>query len=126
MVARALLLVALSLAGCGSKSSTESTTPSNAGGTSGPPPAVAPASRGDARVIQRTQVGGVIELGGDRSGAMQAAEQEMSAHCGPNNFTIVQEGEEVVGADTLGGSGATVRTETAWRVHYQCNGPASP
>lgn len=58
------------------------------------------AACGSARVIQRTQAGGVIELQGDRNKAMEQANQEMAAHCGPNNYTIVQEGEEAIGTDT--------------------------
>jgi hypothetical protein len=108
---------------------------------------VALAACGSARVIQRTQAGGVIELQGDRGKAMEQANQEMASHCGPNNFTIVQEGEEAIGTDTYtredtsagshtsrngrtttGGSTTTgtqsTRTATAWRVHYQCNGAA--
>ena len=106
---------------------------------------VALAACGSARVIQRTQVGGVIELQGDKGKAMEQANQEMAAHCGPNNYTIVQEGEEAVGTDTVtqqntqdtehtSRNGRTTtedtqsqqvqstRTATAWRVHYQCNG----
>ena len=106
---------------------------------------VALAACGSARVIQRTQAGGVIELQGDRGKAMEQANQEMASHCGPNNYTIVQEGEEAIGTDTYsredtsggsstsrdgrhtrGGSTTTgqqsTRTATAWRVHYQCNG----
>jgi len=109
------------------------------------------AACGSARVIQRTQQGGVIELQGDRGKAMEQANGEMASHCGPNNYTIVQEGEEAVGTDTYtredtnagqhtsrdgrtttGGATTTgqqsTRTATAWRVHYQCNnaggGPA--
>jgi hypothetical protein len=107
------------------------------------------AACGSARVIQRTQAGGIIELQGDRGKAMEQANQEMTAHCGPSNFTIVQEGEEAVGTDTFvredtnagsttsrdgrrTQSGATTtgqqstRTATAWRVHYQCNGAGGP
>ena len=103
------------------------------------------AACGSARVIQRTQAGGVIELNGDRGKAMEQANQEMAAHCGPNNYTITQEGEEAIGTDTYSRedtsaaatqsrSGRTqyadsttqgqqsTRTATAWRVHYQCNG----
>ena len=106
---------------------------------------VVSAACGSARVIQRTQAGGVIELQGDRGKAMEQANQEMAAHCGPNNYTIVQEGEEAIGTDTYSRedtsaasqtsrsgrtttAGATTtgqqstRTATAWRVHYQCNG----
>ena len=110
---------------------------------------VALAACGSARVIQRTQAGGVIELQGDRSKAMEQANQEMASHCGPNNYTIVQEGEEAIGTDTYtqqntqdtehtSRSGRTTtadsqtqgvqstRTATAWRVHYQCNNAGAP
>ena len=103
------------------------------------------AACGSARVIQRTQTGGVIELQGDRGKAMEQANQEMAAHCGPNNFTILQEGEEPVGtttytredtasdsatsrtgrrssSDTTTTTTQTTRTAVAWRVHYQCGG----
>jgi hypothetical protein len=105
------------------------------------------AACGSARVIQRTQTGGIIELQGDRGKAMEQANQEMASHCGPSNYTIVQEGEEAIGTDTYtredtnagsttsrdgrtttGGATTTgqqsTRTATAWRVHYQCNGAA--
>src|SRR5262245_61756704 len=62
---------------------------------------VALAACGSAKVIQRTQTGGVIELQGDRGKAMEQANSEMAAHCGPNNFTITQEGEEAIGTDTF-------------------------
>jgi hypothetical protein len=73
----------------------------------------------------------------------------MASHCGPNNWTIIQEGEEAIGTDTYtredtnagsttsrdgrttqGGATTTgqqsTRTATAWRIHYQCNGAAGP
>lgn len=104
---------------------------------------------GSARVIQRNQNGGVIELSGDRGKAMEQANSEMSSHCGPNNYQVVQEGEEAVGTDTFtredtaqdsatsrsGRHSSTdstttgqqsTRTATAWRVHYQCNGAGGP
>jgi hypothetical protein len=103
------------------------------------------AACGSARVIQRNQNGGVIELSGDRGKAMEDANSQMASHCGPNNYQIVQEGEEAVGTDTFtredtsqdsaqsrsGRRSSTdttttgqqsTRTATAWRVHYQCNG----
>ena len=110
--------------GCGGDTKPSATPVSNTSGASDPTPPPS-TTVGDARVVQRTQAGGVIELVGDREGAMQTASKHMSAHCGPDNYTITQEGEEVVGTDTLAGpnaSGATVRTDTAWRVHYQCFG----
>lgn len=102
---------------------------------------------GSARVIQRNQSGGIIELNGDRGKAMEQAHREMGAHCGPNNYQIVQEGEEAIGTDTIaredtaedtrtsrsGRRSSTdsstvqqtsTRTATAWRVHYQCGGAA--
>ena len=108
---------------------------------------VALAACGSAQVIQRTQQGGVIELQGDRGKAMEQANQEMASHCGPNNFTVTQEGYEAIGTDTYttqnaqdtehtSHSGRTTtdqqttqgvtstRTAQAWRVHYQCNGAA--
>lgn len=107
------------------------------------------AACGSARVIQRNQNGGIIELQGDRGKAMEQANSEMAAHCGPNNFSVVQEGEEAIGTDTFsredtaqdtavsrnGRRASTdstttgqqsTRTATAWRVHYQCNGAAGP
>jgi hypothetical protein len=104
---------------------------------------------GSARVIQRTQAGGVIELQGDHGKAMEQANQAMAGHCGPNNFTVVQEGEEAIGTDTFtredqstdsktsrngrrSASDTTTtgqqstRTATAWRLHYQCGGPGAP
>ena len=104
---------------------------------------------GSARVIQRNQNGGVIELSGDRGKAMEQANSEMASHCGPNNYQIVQEGEEAIGTDTYtredqssdsatsrsGRRSSTdtttqgvqsTRTATAWRVHYQCNGAGGP
>ena len=107
------------------------------------------AACGSARVIQRTPAGGVIELSGDRGKAMEQANQQMASHCGPNMYTITQEGEEAVGTDTFqredtsatdqtSRSGRTntsdstttgqtsTRTANAWRVHYQCNGAGGP
>jgi hypothetical protein len=107
------------------------------------------AACGSARYVQRTQTGGVIELQGDRTKAMEQANQNMAQHCGPNNFTIMQEGEEAIGTDTYSREDTSAaadqsrdgqharadstttgqqstRTATAWRVHYQCNGAGGP
>jgi hypothetical protein len=107
------------------------------------------AACGSARVIQRTQTGGIIELQGDRGKAMEQANSEMARHCGPNNYTIVQEGDEAIGTDTVTREDTATdvnssrsgrhqsadstttgvqqtRTATAWRVHYQCNGAGGP
>ena len=74
------------------------------------------AACGSARVIQRTQAGGVIELQGDRGKAMEQANQEMAAHCGPNNYTIVQEGEEAIVTDTY------TREDTSADAHTSRSG----
>jgi len=107
------------------------------------------AACGAARVIHQDQTGGVIELQGDQGQAMQQATQQMAAHCGANNFTIMSQGEEAIGTDTItqqsqatdsttSRSGRTsstdttattqqsTRTATAWRVHYQCGGAGAP
>ncbi len=99
------------------------------------------AACGSARVIQRNQGGGVIELSGDRGKAMEDANGQMASHCGPNNWQITQEGEEAIGTDTVvredssaSRSGRhqtttgqeSTRTATAWRIHYQCNGAGGP
>lgn len=93
---------------------------------------------GHARLVSRTQYGGVYALEGDRNKAMEDASSQMSAHCrGP--YTIVAEGENVVGADSaqqnetyvkddgtvVNQGGASTREATEWRVQYQC-GQAQP
>ncbi len=107
------------------------------------------AACGAARVIHQDQTGGVIELQGDQGQAMQQANQQMATHCGANNFTVVSQGEEAIGTDTItqqsqatdsttsrnGRQSSTdstattqqsTRTATAWRVHYQCGGAGAP
>ena len=103
------------------------------------------AACGSARLIQQTPQGGTLELQGDRNKAMEDANNQMAAQCGPNNYTIVQQGEEPVGTDTYTQADqsttdrtsrngrrntsntqtqevTSTRTAVAWRVHYQCNG----
>jgi hypothetical protein len=99
------------------------------------------AACGTARVVNRNQYGGTIALEGDRNKAMERAHQAMSAHCGPNNYTIVSEGETVIGSDSAASSetvqhkdgtvtqeaGQSTRDAVEWRVVYQCAGaPAGP
>jgi hypothetical protein len=86
----------------------------NTGTATAPEPT--PARTEGTRVISRTQTGGVIELGDDRAKAMEDANKEMEAHCGPGNYTITQEGEEVTGDPEKRPA------DVAWRVHYQCAG----
>ncbi|HUS27280.1 MAG TPA: hypothetical protein VMZ53_02195 [Kofleriaceae bacterium] len=121
MVMRAALALAVALlafVACGGSSKPAAQQPiSNTDKTGGTDSSTPPGHPAEGRVIQRTGSGGVIELIGDRAGAMRQANDEMSSHCGPNNYTIVQEGEESIAAEDGG-----PRTATAWRVHYQCNG----
>jgi len=108
------------------------------------------AACGSAKVITRTQAGGIIELQGDRNKAMEQANNAMAAHCGgPGSWDITQEGEEAIGTDTFtredtaqdsksSRSGrrsktdttttgqTSTRTATAWRIHYSCRGAGGP
>lgn len=99
------------------------------------------AACGSARMVEQTQYGGTFALEGDRNKAMEAAMREMARHCGPNNFTIVRQGEVPVGTnsaartDTYANpdgtvtqqSGGATRTVVEWRVEYQCgNGAGAP
>lgn len=87
------------------------------------------AACGSARVIEQTRVGGTLELSGDRGKAMDQADREMATQCGAHNSTIIYSGYELIG----GGSAVTpadlsngARAQTAYRVHYQCNGALAP
>jgi hypothetical protein len=94
---------------------------------------VAATGCGHARLVNRTQYGGVFALEGDRNKAMEDAHAQMTQHCrGP--YTIVSEGENVVGTDSaqqnetyvaddgtvVNQGGASTRQATEWRVQYQC------
>ena len=93
---------------------------------------------GVARVVHRSQSGGVIAIEGDRNKAMEQAHQLMAEHCrGP--YQITEEGEHVVGTDraestdtyvteegeVVETTGESTREATEWRVRYTCgNAPA--
>ena len=100
---------------------------------------------GAARVVRQTQTGGEIALEGERQKAMEDAHAQMQAHCqGP--YTIVEQGEVVVGTDTVSADesyvdedgtvvnegGESTRQATEWRIKYVCGnagpppGPAAP
>lgn len=85
------------------------------------------------RWVRRTPTGGTIALEGDYDDAMKDARKAMARQCaGP--FTIVEEGEYVVGATTTGSStthrvrgvgpvtvgSSETEQETEWRVTYAC------
>ena len=95
---------------------------------------------GGARIVKQTQSGGEIALEGERSEAMKQADKEMLAHCqGP--YTIVEQGEVVVGTDTVHSDdtyvdeetgtvvnegGESTRDATEWRIQYVCGSSAPP
>lgn len=94
---------------------------------------------GTARVVRRTQTGGVLALEGERNKAMEQANQMMMQHCqGP--YTIVEEGEHVVGTETshsdesyvteegtvVNEGGEVTREATEWRIRYVCGASAAP
>ena len=115
----AAVAATLACAACGG-SSKPAPVSNNGTGEPAPGSATVPEPAGDARTIQRTQNGGTLELVGNHSDATVAAHKAMDAHCGPNNATITQEGEEVID-DT-----DTSPTQTAWRVYYSCGDGSMP
>ena len=93
---------------------------------------IAPAC-GTYRVVNRTPSGGIVAHEGRRDKAMAKAHTAMADHCrGP--YTIVEEGEHVIGHDTtrgeethvaddgtvVTGSGESTRDATEWRIRYVC------
>src|SRR5262245_25599017 len=84
------------------------------------------------RYVHRTQTGGTIALKGPYEDAMAKARGAMEQHCqGP--YTIVEEGEAVIGEDTVaqgrrthtgssttGSAESSTRNATEWRVTYVC------
>ncbi len=88
---------------------------------------------GHARLVSRTPTGGIYALEGDRNKAMEDAQAQMAAHCqGP--YSILSEGEQVVGTDTaqanetyvaedgtvVNQGGQSTREVAEWRVQYEC------
>lgn len=91
---------------------------------------------GSARLVEKTQTGGVIALEGDRDKAWEQAEADIRDHCGDQGHHIVREGETVIGEKTEYGertepdkkgtsTGGEVTTSdlTEWRVEYMCGEP---
>ncbi len=77
---------------------------------------------GNAVVIERTEVGGVIVLEGDRDRARPIALREAAAHCGDGKFVVVHEGDEVYDR-TPGVDGGPAIEHTEHRLHYRCDEP---
>jgi hypothetical protein len=99
--------------------------------------ALALSACGTARVVSRTQTGGIIALEGDRQKAMEDANHIMTDQCrGP--YTVVSEGEQVIGTETehkeqsyvtkdgrvVNSGGAQTLNTTEWRVQYECGAVA--
>jgi hypothetical protein len=81
--------------------------------------------------------------------ALADDQKNLAAHCGPGNYTVVQQGEEAIGVDVItrsdtqygedtvaGGASSTrggastsgiqsTRTATEWRLHYVCGAPGA-
>ncbi len=83
------------------------------------------AACGSVRPVKRTQYGGRLALEGDRSKAMEAAHKEMAAHCGPGNYTIIEEGEVVIGTDTFARSDTNYGEDTAYAEGTSTSGNSS-
>lgn len=93
---------------------------------------------GDVRVVRKTKVGGELAILGDREVAMQKASSTMATTCGgPDSFEIVEEGEVVVGEESVSESSerrekdffgpkrkrqesTSTMQKTEWRVKYEC------
>jgi hypothetical protein len=107
-----VLLVVVVVAGCWT-SAPRQPTPAPIENAAKPPPPV-----GEGKQITRTATGGVVQLDGDHAVAQRQADSLMAEHCGPNRYSITQEGEEAIGSDAI--AGEPVRIMTAWRIHYVC------
>ena len=70
---------------------------------------------GNARLIERTQIGGTIAIEGPHNSAMPIADKLIAEHCG-KYFVITAEGEEATGT-------SGTETTTEFRLHYQCKPP---
>lgn len=92
---------------------------------------------GHARLVQRTPDGGTLALAGpDRVRAVDDAHRKMAGHCGPGNYTIVREGEVVIGqvhqissrsrrnpdGTVVQSNGARTRNAVEWHIEYRCGG----
>lgn len=92
---------------------------------------------GHARLVQRTPDGGTLALAGpDRVRAVDDAHRKMAGHCGPGNYSIVREGEVVIGqvhqtstrsrrnpdGTVVQSNGARTRNAVEWHIEYRCGG----
>lgn len=70
------------------------------------------AACGSATLITQNQAGGVFRISGDRGKGMEDANKQMAAHCGPGNYTVVQQGEEAIGTDVIAQSDTNYGEDT--------------
>lgn len=84
---------------------------------------------GTAELVTQNQTGGVFRLTGVRDKAMADAHKQMAAHCGPGNYTVVQQGEEAIGTDVITRSDTNYGEDTvaggASNTTYDSNGSSS-
>jgi hypothetical protein len=91
---------------------------------------------GTARLVEKTQTGGIIALEGDKDKAWEDANSQIKDHCGDDGHHIVREGEHVIGETTeyderteedkrgtSTGGDVTTSDLTEWRVEYMCGEP---
>src|SRR5215813_3697519 len=89
---------------------------------------------GTYRVVRRTPSGGEVALQGSEEKAREAAAEYMASQC-PQGYDIVEEGEAVIGSETVASTrkdrvfGVPVQSTKAettdkheWRLKYQCKG----
>ena len=69
--------------------------------------------QGKARDVKRTRQGGVVAVSVDaRPEDRQVAEQKMQSACNPNPYTILEEGEVVVGTKSVQNDRSTLRDDS--------------
>lgn len=107
------------------------------------------AACGSARLVSQDPSGTTFALEGDRNKAMDDANAQMTAQCGPGAYRMIQQGEVPIGEDTFaqsdtqygekssrngrrtqGGSNtqaqSSTRTAVEWRITYACNNAPAP
>jgi hypothetical protein len=107
------------------------------------------AACGSARLVSQDPSGTTFALEGDRNKAMDDANAQMTAQCGPGAYHMVSQGEFVIGEDsfaqsdtqygektsrngrrTQGGSNtqaqSSTRQATEWRITFACNNAPAP
>ncbi len=107
------------------------------------------AACGSARLVSQDPSGTTFALEGDRNKAMDDANAQMTAQCGPGAYHMVQQGEVVIGEDTFtqsdtqygektsrngrrtrGGANtqqqSSTRAAKEWQITFACNNAPAP